>query len=553
MTSNSAKENLMNVDADTAAVADNADPDHDVTNATKRQKIEQNQNQKREDASTNNDYPRSYVTWNCNGFSSRAKNNQTELQKLLDDTNYPDVICIQEARLKASGPTDQLRGQPLKDNEYRDSIQPVIENIFIDYHPFWSLADKKYAGTLTLIHRRCYNNNNNNSDDDFVAFTPQSAIDLLLRRFNKTRSECGLESSSSQDADSATVASNDVAASSKPKKQQASLKSFFAPKKDNKVNSSSVSTTTTKRNSNSNSNRHRHNVEGRFQYFFFQDMDVVQTYVPNNGSKEESFQRRRNWDRDMLRFMMDRKKILLQVQQQQQQQQNDDRKLLWIGDMNVANEYQDGTHWEHRQKNTGSNNNNKNYEDNDNKSTTSNIYEWWTDEKKCLGKSSTIKKNKQDIGMPGFTQGERDRFREFLNVGDFCDIWRELHPMGIAAAADSSSSSSSNEKWGLSNYTWRGQQSKNPGGYAKYQGRGQRIDYFLLSPASKLLCCNNNKKQQQQKQNSTTGTGTTKVSDNDNKNSNDLNIDSCDILGYGTRMEGLFCGSDHCAVKLTLS
>jgi exonuclease III len=537
MSSNSAKENTLNADA----IVDNADPD--FSNATKRQKIEQNPERE------NNNFPRSYVTWNCNGFSSRAKKNQTELQKLLDDTNYPDVICIQEARLKASGP-DQLRGQPLKDNEYRNSIQPVIDNIFIDYRPFWSLADKKYAGTLTLIHNRCYNDHNNKCDnDDFVAFTPQSAIDLMLRRFNKTRSECGLEVSSSSLDDYATAASNAAAASSKPKKQQASLKSFFAPKKD-KVNNSSSSSSATKRNKNRH--RHRHNIEGRFQYFFFQDMDVVQTYVPNNGSKEESFQRRRDWDRNMLRFMMDRKKLL---QQNDNKMMDDDRKLLWIGDMNVANEYKDGTHWEHKPQ-TGSNNNKG--DDNDSKSSTT-IYEWWTDEKKCLGKPSTVKKDIQDVGMPGFTQGERDRFHEFLKQGDFCDIWKELHPMGIAAAADSSSSSNANEndgdgdgdgdqqqkKWELANYTWRGQQSKNPGGYAKYQGRGQRIDYFLLSPASKLLCCNT------KKQTSTTGTETTKISDDESNNN--LVVDSCDILGYGTRMEGLFCGSDHCAVKLTLS
>ena len=550
MSSNSAKENRMNADA----IVDNADHPDDVTNATKRQKIEQNPPRRE-----NNNYhhPRSFVTWNCNGFSSRAKYNQIELQKLLEDTNYPDVICIQEARLKASGP-DQLRGQPLQDNEYRNSIQPVIDTIFIDYCPFWSLADKKYAGTLTLIHSRCYANHNNNifgTDDNSAAFTPQSAIDLMLRRFNKTRSECGLEvSSSSLDDSATTAATSNVDASSKPKKQQASLKSFFAPKKDHVNNSSSSSAT--KRNS-SNRHRHRHNIEGRFQYFFFQGMDVVQTYVPNNGSKEESFQRRRDWDRDMLRFMMDRKKILQVTQNDNKMMDDDDRKMLWIGDMNVANNYQDGTHWERRSQ-TGKNNSNNDEDNNHNTSTSSTIYEWWTDEKKCFVKRPTLKKEKQDVGMPGFTQGERDRFREFLKQGDFCDIWRELHPMGIATDSSSSNANANanandgdgdqqQKKWELANYTWRGQKSKNPGKYAKYQGRGQRIDYFLLSPASKLLCCNNN-----QKQTSTTGTGTTKISD-DNDGNNSLVVDSCDILGYGTRMEGLFCGSDHCAVKLTLS
>lgn len=61
--------------------------------------------------------------------------------------------------------------------------------------------------------------------------------------------------------------------------------------------------------------------------------------------------------------------------------------------------------------------------------------------------------------------------------------------------------------------------SNNGNSYAsKYEGKGQRLDYFLLSPSSLMK---------------------------------DV-VESCDILGYGASREGLFCGSDHCATMLRL-
>jgi hypothetical protein len=51
---------------------------------------------------------------------------------------------------------------------------------------------------------------------------------------------------------------------------------------------------------------------------------------------------------------------------------------------------------------------------------------------------------------------------------------------------------------------------------ARYQGKGQRIDYFLLS------------------------------------NHAMDRVESCHILGYGELREGFFCGSDHCASLLVL-
>jgi len=275
-------------------------------------------------------HPSSFVTWNCNGFSSRARYNQELLHKLVNETQNPDVICIQEARLKASGPGEQ-RGKPLKDKDH-EHVQTALSEPFRLYTPFWSLADKKYAGTLTLVRKTCLtvsgssteNNIEGSYDANFVAYTPRSAIDLILRRLGTTRSDCGIDEGEKV----AGVDDNTQNPPSPCKKpaQQTSLKSFFAPKKK------SVTSSAKRKHY-----RHDHNAEGRFQFFFFPGMDFVQTYVPNNGTKEESFRRRRQWDRDMTNFVRDRNKILYMYNKNKGNDGDNridsslDRKILWCG------------------------------------------------------------------------------------------------------------------------------------------------------------------------------------------------------------------------------
>ncbi len=429
-------------------------------------------------------HPTRFITWNCNGFSSRAKWDVDSLFELVAEHNSPEVICIQEARLKADG---NERGRPLKDKDY-EHIQNALDGPFCDYTPFWSLADKKYAGTLTLLKFTVLEDSgiseNDNSegsyDPDFVAFTPSSAIDLILRRLGMTRDECGL---------------NEIAAISSPAKrkpQQTSLKSFFSPKAAKPAAKRKFCT------------RHEHNSEGRFQFFFFPGMDFVQTYVPNNGTKDESFARRRDWDKTMLKFVRERKQILQALSQNKSSKSNNTsvdsssyRRLLWCGDMNVAATYRDGSHWEAKQSSKTRNDG-------------SEVYEWFRDEAKCLGKFEKGVKRPENVGIPGFTPAERERFATFLEEGNFCDVWRKLHPNGAPANSDNETS-----PWERPNYTWRGALAKNFGGFAKYQGKGQRIDYFLLSPKTDVD-----------------------------------EIKNCDILGYGTNKQGMFCGSDHCAVDL---
>jgi exonuclease III len=432
-------------------------------------------------------HPHTFVTWNCNGFTSRTSWNDKELEQLLRETNNPDMLCLQEVRLKASGP-DHQRCKPMN-SEYHGSVETAMTTIFQEYTPFWSLADTKYAGTLTLIHQRCIQDPqlklNSSKQSDFSAFTPKSAIALILRRFQTDRSSCGLPEVTT----AATIKSPNNSKSKNKKATQMCMTAFFAPKK-----------TTTNSSNLNNATRvlHSHDIEGRFQFFFFPDMDVIQTYVPNNGTKEETFRRRQQWDDDMLLFLKERKQILKSCHHG-----TTDRKLLWLGDMNVAREYRDGTHWQQRSDGT--------------------IYEWWLDETKCFvqgdKKNPTYNKRPDNVGIPGFTAAERRRFAELLQEGDFCDIWRELHPNGVKE-----DTSQEGSIWDRANYTWRGHLSRNGGGYAKYQGKGQRLDYFLFSPSRYV-----------------TGDGI------------DTGIVmNCDLLGYGEQKKGLFCGSDHCAVRLEL-
>ena len=187
--------------------------------------------------------------------------------------------------------------------------------------------------------------------------------------------------------------------------------------------------------------------------------------------------------------------------------------------MNVAASYRDGSHWEKRgsknQNETGSTGETIEAENNSDSDDGGDVYEWFRDESKCLSKSEGApSKLPENVGIPGFTPSERQRFAAFLEEGDFCDVWRKLHPQGVIVA-DKKVDNENSSPWERPNYTWRGALAKKFGGYAKYQGKGQRIDYFLLS--SKLGA---------------------------------KEIETCEIRGHGTNREGLYCGSDHCAVEL---
>lgn len=65
----------------------------------------------------------------------------------------------------------------------------------------------------------------------------------------------------------------------------------------------------------------KHEPDGRLILAEFDSLRFLNTYVPNNGWKEEesSFVRRRKWDKKMLELVL----------------QLSDKPLIWSGDLNV--------------------------------------------------------------------------------------------------------------------------------------------------------------------------------------------------------------------------
>jgi exonuclease III len=278
----------------------------------------------------------------------------------------------------------------------------------------------------------------------------------------------------------------------KPAAQQKSISSFFKATAASSKPSSKKRPRTSAAAVAAAGQQQHHHEEGRFQFFMFADKDIVQTYVPNHGMKMEKWEKRKQWDLQVLEFVQQRQQILEHVTNMKatSDDNNKHRTLLWCGDLNVAHTYMDGTHWKKKQT-----------------AADDQCYEWWTDESKCIIQKKNKAANDDDdsddkgpkdpqyVGMPSFTPAERTRFICFLKRGKLVDVWRCLHPDPC-------------DNWNAPHWTWRG---KGP----VYGNKGQRLDYFLLSE------------------------------------SDTERVESCRILGTGNH-KGLFCGSDHCASLLVL-
>ncbi|XP_057487245.1 DNA-(apurinic or apyrimidinic site) endonuclease-like [Actinidia eriantha] len=124
----------------------------------------------------------------------------------------------------------------------------------------------------------------------------------------------------------------------------------------------------------------KHEPDGRVILAEFESFRLLNTYSPNNGWKEEenSFQRRRKWDKRIMDFVL----------------QISDKPLIWCGDLNVSHEEIDVSHPE------------------------------FFSVAKLNG---YIPPNKEDCGQPGFTLAERKRFGAILKEGKLVDAYRVLH------------------------------------------------------------------------------------------------------------------------------
>ncbi|XP_021762044.1 DNA-(apurinic or apyrimidinic site) lyase-like [Chenopodium quinoa] len=124
----------------------------------------------------------------------------------------------------------------------------------------------------------------------------------------------------------------------------------------------------------------KHESDGRLILAEFESLRFINTYVPNNGWKEEesSFVRRRKWDKKMLELVL----------------QLSDKPLIWCGDLNVSHEDIDVSH---------------------------------PDFFAAAKMNGYIPPNKEDCGQPGFTISERKRFGTMLREGKLIDAYRFLH------------------------------------------------------------------------------------------------------------------------------
>ncbi|KAG0450081.1 hypothetical protein HPP92_026949 [Vanilla planifolia] len=123
----------------------------------------------------------------------------------------------------------------------------------------------------------------------------------------------------------------------------------------------------------------KHEPGGRVILAEFESFYLLNTYVPNNGWTEEenSFQRRRKWDKRMIEFVVQL-----------------DKPLIWCGDLNVSHQDIDVSH-----------------------------PEFFSNAKS----NGYVPPNKEDCGQPGFTLSERWRFGNILSQGKLIDAYRFLH------------------------------------------------------------------------------------------------------------------------------
>ncbi|XP_057791512.1 DNA-(apurinic or apyrimidinic site) endonuclease [Salvia miltiorrhiza] len=124
----------------------------------------------------------------------------------------------------------------------------------------------------------------------------------------------------------------------------------------------------------------KHEPDGRVILAEFESFRLLNTYVPNNGWKEEesSFQRRRKWDKRIKEFVF----------------RTSNKPLIWCGDLNVSHEDIDVSHPEFFA---------------------------------AAKLNGYVPPNKEDCGQPGFTLSERTRFGSILKEGALVDAYRYLH------------------------------------------------------------------------------------------------------------------------------
>lgn len=138
-----------------------------------------------------------------------------------------------------------------------------------------------------------------------------------------------------------------------------------------------------------------HHEDGRVIIVQLENITLIATYSPNNGSKPEQFQRREKFDAEISKFCRNWKKP-----------------ICWAGDLNIAPDTEDTSHpqlFENENKNS----------------------------------------NPELTGLAGCTKAERMRFKQLMSDASLIDAWKSLHPLNGSNEYDP-------EK---NNFTWRGSDS----------------------------------------------------------------------------------------------
>ena len=170
----------------------------------------------------------------------------------------------------------------------------------------------------------------------------------------------------------------------------------------------------------------KHHKEGRVMIFEFEKFVLMNTYAPNNGWDEKSFDRRRSWDSSLLRAM-----------ESGFANSYNHKPVIWVGDLNVCKADADASDIEFYRHG---------------------IYEY--------DKKYSVPIDPDDKGQPGCTRNEQKRFHNICMAGNLIDTYRIFHPIGSDVGSDT--------QW-----SWRGSPPRNFA-TARYYGKGMRIDYTLV-------------------------------------------------------------------------
>jgi hypothetical protein len=95
--------------------------------------------------------PHKFLSWNCNGLSSRIKKKDLEGRFYAQiGEKRPDIISLQEVRLEcAEDDPGRVKAGSADEKHWNEFIEPLER----DYDAYLSLSSKKYGGQAVLVRK----------------------------------------------------------------------------------------------------------------------------------------------------------------------------------------------------------------------------------------------------------------------------------------------------------------------------------------------------------------------------------------------------------------